>query len=301
MSTNRLRLQVDQENQHKVGPVKNELRNAFQRENAQASMPSKRPLSAKGNTNDKRQRMPLGGKDQNKIFSGLQRSKSSLPSTFHTPPLRQQQHPLITKPTLAKSNSSLGFFTQPSKPSPPLQAIAKLPPTNPLKNNLLPPAESHRTAELVPRFSSDSLTKAPSRNLPALERPLSETLSDATSRLHVSNNMLEEPFARNVDPMKKGARGPEFESIIEALAEDEESIEIVPERNEPLLEDLPLGISPLSKSEAPFLYEEMPKQKLTAGFDANTQFYPDESDQDISETEAEKNKTFHAGVDCRYT
>lgn len=303
MSTNRLRLHVDQENQHKVAPAKDELRNSAGRDaTGQIQMGAKRPLSSKGNANEKRLRVPLGGKDQNKVFSGLQRSKSLLPLTFHSPALKHDPlpqtgsvHHLAKPPTLTKSNLSLGFFTRPTKLTPP----APNPRTaHPHKNTLFPLEELHRPHELVPRFSSDTLTKAPSQELPKLSTLLQNTFSDATHRLHASNIPQEGPFSHNVDPMKKGTRGMEMERLIEELAEDENSIEIVPQRPEWLEDmkaDVPLGCSPLSREQAPFLYEEKPAPVgLAASFGPDTAFFSEDEDEELcSETEAAHNTAFH--------
>ena len=295
MSTNRLRPQLDQENQHKVGPAKNELRVPLQRENSVgANMPSKRPLLAKGSGNEKRPRVPLGGKDQNKIIPGLQRLKLSLPLTFQTAPLRQPGPGHVTSgmPALARSNSSLGFFNRPTKAAQP-QEIAR-PKTNPHKNNLLPPAEQQRSTELVPHFSSDTLTKPPARVLPAPETSLKDTFSASTAKLHASNVDTYDFFAKNVDPVKKGARDPELELLIDRLAEDESSIETRPERTEPELDDVPLGLSPLTELEAPFLFKDDPKPKLTDMFAPDTKFHFEEAEDDVcSETEAALNRAFH--------
>ncbi|OBA21052.1 hypothetical protein METBIDRAFT_172200 [Metschnikowia bicuspidata var. bicuspidata NRRL YB-4993] len=294
MSTNRLKLHTDKENEHKIALAKNELRNPAHREiPAGTSVPTKRPLSAKSNINEKRVRVPLGGKNHNQAFPGLQRSKLSLPLTFQTPSLRQpgltlQGDILSTKPTLTKSNLSLGFFNRVAKPSAPAPR-----PTNPHKNTLFPLQDLHRPKDLIPRFLSDDLIKAAPKALHPLQTSLNETLSDATAQLHASNVPSQEHFAKNRDPIKKGTFRPEIELLIEALAEDENSIETVPEaENREPLDYVPLGVSPLSKAEAPFLYEEEAPRKLTDMFAPDEQFFSDDEEQ-CSDAEKELNTAFY--------
>lgn len=237
--------QLDQENHHQ---------GFFSNENAKnaSSLPSKRPLVRAPLSTDKRVRVPLGGKNQN-VQIPLQRSKSFIPQNAQVarPSLSGTTSSyvpaLAQKHTLARSNSTLGFFHQPSNPNPKL--ITK--DTNPHKNEVFPSLDAHRVKDLVPRFSTDNLTKQAPLNLSPLNTNLNDTLSDRTSLLHASN-LPPRPSSRQFrDPVKKSSQS--LDQLIETLAEDEDSIEIVAQKDLPPLEEEVTGYSPLRKSDLEFL------------------------------------------------
>lgn len=216
MSTNQFRIKnKDQENAFRLHG-----------KNENLQLPSKRPaLQPKLN---KKQRVPLGGKDPNGAVPLLQRSTTSV----QKPLLRPNSAPLLKQPFLTKSNSTLGFShanTPTNAPSRGLGhsglTLAQVKNANPLKNDLFTGSLARREAELVPQLVSDSPRKSEPKALPPLNVKLSDTFSDATRRLH-SSHLPVETVNPDVDPIK----GLKLNSrLIEQLADDEESIETVPE------------------------------------------------------------------------
>lgn len=252
MSSFRARLpkHTDQENEFKHAP-----------KDENATLPTKRPLSAHSAL-DKRVRVPLGGKDQNQAFQ-LQRSKLFIPQNATV--LRPRQA-LPKQPTLSKSNSSLGFTHQPSKIAPAANQFRN---ANPLKNERFPLEDAHRPRDLVPRFSTDSLKKQQPKLQP-LPVTLEQTLTHNTRQLHASNIV---PSTQNrADPLKKGYQALEQEgldAIIEKLADDKDSVEIVPHRLPPM-HDIPVGSSALEKEDLDFLrtgVRQIPKRTFDEDLD----------------------------------
>lgn len=237
--------QLDQENQHQGYFANDNAKNS-------SSVPSKRPLLRPPLSSDKRVRVPLGGKSQN-VQTPLQRSKSFIPQNAQVtrPSLSGTTTSfapmLVAKPTLAKSNSTLGFFHQPSNSN--TKTITKE--TNPHRNEAFPSLDAHRVKELVPRFTTDNITKQTPLNLSPLTVHLVETFSDRTSLFHASNlpNALSSHQFR--DPIKKGSQS--FDLLLEALAEDEDSVEIVAQKDLTPLEEGVSGYSPLRQSDLDFL------------------------------------------------
>lgn len=225
MSTQRIRLKdrLDQENEFRTASKKGE----------NATIPTKRP-SLGAASQEKRTRIPLGGKDQNMV--SLQRSKLFIPQNA---PVRGVPA-LAKKPELSKSNSTLGFtHTKLSFNNAP-----QFRNTNPHKNSIFPSTEAHRTNELVPRFSSDSMKKQPRAELPKLGAELLDTMS-AHTRLTAP-----ELNERVTDPVKKGYDN--LDAIIEILAADENSVATVPEKVTPLADE-PIGVSTLTEEDLAFL------------------------------------------------
>lgn len=237
MSTNQLRFKdkADQENAFKSASSKQaSAQNSKQISNENAIINKKRPLLPP-QQQQKRARVPLGGKDLNKAFPTLQRSQSSIP---HNIPLRQA--PVLARlPVLGKSNSSLGFTHKPAA----VVAPPSFQHTNPHKNSIFPSESAHRGKELVPRLTTDSIKKTDGRPLPP-SASLASTFSNNTRALHASNVESRELFP-SVDPVKH-SKG--YKELLERLAEDPESIEHVSQR------DLPLRLE--SPVDVPFLEDE---------------------------------------------
>lgn len=257
---------LDQENDHKHATSKQD------QENVRMAQKRSRPLS--GSTDLKRMRVPLAGKDKNVVFPGLQRSKSSTASVLQNQPLKlnqgsnnsnqihnynrnqnqdqtqsnlQRLRPLSSsfkQPTLSKSNSSLGFTHRPTSVS----LAAQIRNANPHKNSLFPLEDAHRTPELTPRFSTDSLKKTPTAPLPPLGNSLSDTFSENTTRLHASN--VEQTFQISGDPIK---RSKDQNDVIERLANDPDSVEVVAQQDMPVPRHIPLSLTPLLTLDLEFI------------------------------------------------
>lgn len=165
-----------------------------------ANFPSKRlRLSL-----DKRARVPLGGKDQNKGIFGLQRSKSTL-----VPQLRGNALFSNTPPILQKSNSTLGLTSNVHKALPYRH-------TNPHKNSIFPAPE-------LGRATTDLLVKRLQSLSPLLDIDLKGTLSAQTAQLHASH-VKKLALYTNVDPVRQE----HLRQQIEELAKDPNSVELIP-------------------------------------------------------------------------
>lgn len=243
--------QLDQENKHQTVHYK---------ENGATVpiAPAKRPLSKGLLLNEKRMRVPLSGKNQN-LHTSLQRSKSFIPQNGPGGSSSQAPQPFLSgtmafapvlslKPVLAKSNSTLGFF--PQQASKTNSVVIK--DTNPHKNEAFPALDAHRVKELVPLFATDKIKKQSGPWLPTPELTLQETFSDRITLMHASNLPDSGPSLQFRDPVKKSFYS--IEQLIEALADDEDSIEITPIRDLPPLREKVPGYSPLRKSELDLLH-----------------------------------------------
>lgn len=230
---------LDQENSQKTIQGLQKLR--FNQENVR--MVNKRPVSGSASQPLKRLRTPLAGKDQNLVFSSLQRSKSSVaqnqfPSSSHNVPKNQGLRParatLNKLPTLAKSNSSLGFTHKPAK----VTLSNNFRHENPHKNQIFASDDAHRPHDLVPRFATDSIKKAHHDPLPALAISLKDTLTENTHKLHASKLIEQDIHHRHGDPLKKSSASADIarEELIEELSEDPSSIEFI---NRPQVSELP--------------------------------------------------------------
>lgn len=227
MSTNHFRIKrADQENAHQSQVIKSD------------SKVSKRPALQQKNI--KRQRVPLGGKDNNGNVPSLSRSNTLVEkSTSH----HNNPSFLTRKPSLAKSNSSLGFFHAPREidantftqpPPPPRQQN----PTsrNPLQNNRLPASLAQRQQSLVPQHVSDSIVKKDTPRLAPLHGSLKDTFTTKTQQLHASNLNPKSVLYHNVDPAKDGID----HDTIEQLAQDPLSMgEGIPDEEPQALPDTP--------------------------------------------------------------
>lgn len=270
--------QLDQENQHQ---------NIFNNDSAKSlsSVPAKRPLSRGPPLPDKRTRVPLSGKNQN-LQASLQRSKSFIPQNI------QASRPILSgttlgfvptlsqKPTLAKSNSTLGFFSHTGSAANKTGPIITRD-TNPHRNEVFPGLDAHRVKELVPLFTTDNITKQVSERLPPLEQKLQDTFSERTTLLHSSNLP---PVSTIPEPTKKTAN--DVEQLIEELAEDEDSLEYRPQNVLPRLKDDVIGYSPIRQSDLEFL-----KTGRRIGNFTEPEVY-DLSFEDTSDEDEQQNMSF---------
>lgn len=160
-------------------------------------------------------RIPLGGKNHNSNNLSLNRSQSSLNSK-----LPVQSFSNARPPTLAKSNSSLGF----SAPLQQLQEQQHIPPIihqeeqqPPAKKILLESlkdeGELHMETSMPDSFS-DCLTKNSPPVLPSIEN-LESTLTTETN-LHASNVINDDINRNNVDPVKREARLNNIDRLVES-------------------------------------------------------------------------------------
>lgn len=283
------REQLDQENQHQNILIHDKTNNSL--------APSKRPLSKNTLLSDKRIRLPLSGKNQNAKVP-LQRSKSFIPhsSKVSHPSLSGTAHgvsPILSqKPVLAKSNSTMGFFSHAtSSVSKNVPIVTK--DTNPLKNEIFSSLDAHRAKDLVPLFTTDNIKKHVAERLPPLLLTLRETLSDRTSLLHASNFPPPALAIQNRDPIKKTMGS--LDAIIDELAEDEESVEIKPISDlTPLEEEIP-GYSPLSKTDIQFLKTgrrqlvNTPEKECNISFSISSEDEDEDEKNQILRDELEKN------------
>lgn len=177
-----------------------------------------KPLATK-----KRVRVPLGGKDSNKLFPTLNRSKSTI------------DNKVVPRP-ISRSSSTLGFTHK--QPTQLLQrqhlvlqqSTAKIPLTQPRKsleyneNTIFNPKQANRPSELY-QDDTDSLRK---QIIPG--KPPSEEL------IFNKNTNLPAKISRqihNVDPIKRTTTklDPYIQSrneLLQKLVDDENSIEIGP-------------------------------------------------------------------------
>lgn len=273
MSFHIKREDIDKENTHVALGSKDQTQ-ARAKSSEMGGLPQKRPLVTKAVIDKRARRVPLGGKDQNLVqslpFASLQRSQSSLTQKL---PYRAPQLPTSWQPTLGRSNSSLGFshtkaaLNSGRNNESGLEAPKPTRKTNPLKNDLLSADNAARCKALVPRFSADSLEKPQTRQLGAT----STLQALAAPQLHASNIP---PPQRTKEPAKKSAVT--MDDVIEALAEDESSIEIVPGQSAPL-RDVPVGLSPLGGPKFRFLEPEASTKKLSAAiFDSSVEMSLDD-------------------------
>lgn len=264
--SNQIRINVlDQENDHKRVPGKTKT---LDQENVRISQKRSGPQTV--SHDQKRLRVPLAGKDQN-LVPGLQRSKSSAANVCQTQPLVQngnqalnqthgQNHiqnpnmlqrlrPVSTsfkQPSLLKSNSSLGFTHRPSS----LSLATQIRNANPHKNTIFPQEDAHRSEELTPRFSTDSVKKSSAAPLPPLNISLADTISENTHRLHASN--VQQSVQHPGDPIKR-SKSATKNALIESLAEDPDSIEMVAHQDLPVPRHVPLGVTQLLTLDLEFI------------------------------------------------
>lgn len=223
---------------------------------------SKYPGKTQQQNSARRTRIPLGGKDQNKAFPSLQRSQSNINQSTHlksTPfslnrnvniniqPSQVQSKPkfqdrrkvLIPKvPTLRKANSSLGFVHHQKNAL--SERLLKIKQANPLKNDLFGKVQQSTS-------TTDSLTKKTTHQLPSISN-LKSTISLKTNSLNASNINNRDLYRNDVDPIKK-IRGVATRIIIpQHLIDDENSIEIVPQK-EPALPYKPFDMDSLSEDD----------------------------------------------------
>lgn len=238
---------LDQENEHKsLTGLKNQLNS---KNNA---LQQKRPGPTPGNPGAKRLRVPLAGKDQNSGFPALQRSKSSVAQNALQDSAQRTLRPLSAsltrQPTLAKSNSSLGFTHRPLSAS----LGNQIRNADPHKNNIFPSAEAHRPNDLVPRFSTDLIKKSDRMHLPPLGTNLRDTFSASTHNLHASNVVGRDIYKFPGDPFKR-AKDADNRELIERLANDPDSIEHVAQRDVPQPRHVPVGLVPLLDEDLEFI------------------------------------------------
>lgn len=208
-------------------------------ENAAQTLPQKRSLTGRPDPSDKRVRVPLGGKDQNRIIPLLQRSKSSINLSAKQQNAHPPQPLLGRQPNLGRSSSSLGFshspLTGPVAP-PRVKVQSQHRHTNPHKNNIFPASGASRSVSLEPHNGTDSLNKSISAPIRPASQPLASTFSLATETLHALNvPHIERHDFR--DPQKQGADLLHVNDLIDELSEDPHSIESMPAKVQPLAND----------------------------------------------------------------
>lgn len=226
----------------------------------------KRPLSAKGD-NNKRQRVPLTEKPLRVPLAGkhvnapaLARSQSSV---VYTPGSNQQAAPVLqiaakrpapllarAPPLLPRANSTLALVRPPAALYPNVPAPLPYAGTNPVQNDNFPAAQAARPRDLVPLFATDSVKKPLAEPLPPLQTALRDTFSENTRRLHALQLPPPSKSYFNTDPAKAGAisiRTRDDLALIEALARDEDSVEITPNPVPPLPESVTLSAPDLDK------------------------------------------------------
>lgn len=207
------------------------------------------------------QRVPLGGKDQNKAIPSLLRSQSSLNSGDNK---HQRKKILLPKaPSLSKANSSLGFVHR-SNPSTG-EGSYKLPQNKKLadiNDSIFNPDNAQRSKELVQPQDTDSLTKhiTDTPTTPVGSPSLPSTFTPKTKLLDASNISHRDLNRNNVDPIKrdlkksskineqKQAEAKKSFQIHHDLIEDEDSIEYAPAKG-PSLPYRPDDMDPLTETD----------------------------------------------------
>lgn len=121
---------------------------------------------------------------------------------------------------------------------------------------------------------------------------LSDTFSEKTAGLHAVN-VVSDLYQNNVDPVKKSKIS--HASLLERLAEDKDSIEIVSRVDVPLRRDAPIGVPFLEDSDLAFLRTGMRETKFSPLI-SEMEF--EEVDEERDETNAQ-NKTLQAELETR--
>lgn len=240
MSVNRRAMEIpgvlhldDQENAVRANPKTTLLRSNTDENYRQPLKLGQQPPKSRQAPLKLRQRVPLGGKDQNAAFPTLQRSQTAQtlgprPSF----PVQRKKVLLPRAPLLTKANSSLGIVHHRSlvndRPLADRWMPAAKPQVNPFNNSLL-----HKKNE--PQPFTDSLervidhTKAYSRSeVPTLQSTFSRNLE----KLHAKHKTSHDVNTNNVDPVKKAhaaARRKPVLEIPQALIDDPESVELIPD------------------------------------------------------------------------
>lgn len=255
MSYNTIRFS-DKENALKQSQVSNQKPNALATKSRNIPGGSENAFSVRSNSKQGNQvsgkarpiqRVPLGGKDQNKAIPSLLRSQSSLNSGDNK---HQRKKILLPKaPSLSKANSSLGFIHRSNSTvyenSSKGQQKEKL---ADIGNSIFNPGNAQRAKLLVQPHDTDSLTKqVPDITTPVGSPLLLSTITPKTKQLDASNIPRRDLNRSNVDPIKRDLKKinkpneQELQAdvkksfhIHQDLIEDEDSIEYVPEKQDPL-------------------------------------------------------------------
>lgn len=229
---------VDQENAVRSNPKTTLLRANTDENYRQPLKQTRGPQKSAQAPLKLRQRVPLGGKDQNAAFPTLQRSQTAqtLGSGLSFP-VQRKKVLLPRAPSLTKANSSLGIVHQRSlvQPQPLVDRWTPVlrPKVSPFNNSLL-----HKKNE--PRTSTDSLVRVIDHTKtysPAEVPTLQSTFSRNVDSLHSRNRISRDINAGNVDPVKKAHAAVRRKPVLEipqALIDDPESVELVPEVPLPL-------------------------------------------------------------------
>lgn len=201
-------------------------------------------------------RVPLGGKDQNIAVPSLQRSQSSTHSFGDSKSQVKRLH-VNKAPGISRSNSSLGFVYR--------QDELRTDKVNKSKHHeleftngaLLDPHEADRAIDLVRPEDTDDLQKQDVVN-PENVLNLLSTITERTEVLNARHLPITRDAKINVDPLKNSYRNKtsaqktslldKSNGLIEKLAEDEDSIEIVPKKRQHL-PYTPLGFELITQDE----------------------------------------------------
>lgn len=206
------------------------------------------------------QRVPLGGKDQNKAIPSLQRSQSSL----HDNKQQRKKILLPKAPSLSKANSSLGFIHRSNRvQNDPLEKREQKDKLTNINSSIFNPDNAQRSKTLVQPHDTDSLVKHDLDNLNAfVSSPLNTTITPHTKQLDASNIPRRDLNRGNVDPIKRDFKQqrkkddvleskPDFKKLFEIhedLIENEDSIEYVPHQ-EPQIPYHPHDVEPLDETD----------------------------------------------------
>ena len=277
--------------------------------------PKKQPLQQSGQR--RFVRVPLEGKDQNKLTLNKSQSSLNVPTTDTL----QKRKVLMPKvPTLTKATSTLGFI---HKQGPtPKQPISYVPTEKlslqDLKTDDLNSQLAERSADLIEKYKiTDNLQKNESDGITEQISHLPSTITPQTNSLHASNIITHDVNINNVDPVKKSPkRGPLSQGIqanktkklsaydstkklavCQELISNDYEIEYVPKKATPL-PYTPVDIEPLDQSDYEFFSNPTRNVQETQSPDIHQNELDlkfEEIDLDKSlmfDFETEENKTF---------
>jgi hypothetical protein len=279
--------------------------------------PKKQPLQQSGQR--RFVRVPLEGKDQNKLTLNKSQSSLNVPTTDTL----QKRKVLMPKvPTLTKATSTLGFIHK-QGPTIPKQPISYMPTEKlslqDLKTDDLNSQLAERSADLIEKHKiTDNLQKNESEEIREKIADLPSTITPQTNTLHASNIITHDVNINNVDPVKKSPkRGPVSQgfqanktkklsaydsakqfAVCQELINNDYEIEYVPKKATPL-PYTPADIEPLDQSDYEFFSKPTRNVQETSH---NPDIHQNELDLKFEEIdldkilmydfETEENKTF---------
>lgn len=226
------------------------------------------------NDNATRQRVPLGGKDQNLSIPTHQRSQSS---GFSFNDGKQQRKKVLPKiPQLEKANSTLETGRSDVRRTEPVRQKLSYQRS---VSDTLSPKKANRSMKLTQEYDTDSLVKRQNavgyENL-KLEKNLESTLTNQVDLLNARNILDIDANKTNADPIKRKQKSisTEADAWLDAHPDllDEGSIQVIPSKPSSQTNDK-YGIEPLNDEILQKLRKDSPdRQDLDIFADSNQDF-----------------------------